>query len=288
MDRLKLLGVVVAAVLAVSAVAAASAFAEPPEFGKCVKVAPVKEGKKKVYHGGYSDKGCTEASPSKEGKYEWAPLGEKEVGITLTGGPAVFEETATGLPKGVKASRLVCATVTGKGEALNSSRHENHGTITLVRRLRAEGCESGEGKKYETEGEPEGVIVTKELEGEFGIGEGAEGKAIPDGAPVKGIDMKAGKSPAGGCAQRIVSTPGGPQTNINGYMFFSYTANKMLSTQEDVAKQKNGVQSITHFMGEPPTPLESNMFGEPSYVQAGLSLTLTQENEEPIELNTVV
>ncbi|MGO9760919.1 MAG: hypothetical protein ACLP1Q_06640 [Solirubrobacteraceae bacterium] len=287
MDRLKLLGVVVAAVLAVSAVAAASAFAEPPEFGKCLKVAPVKEGKKKVYDGGYTDKGCTEASPSKEGKYEWAPLGEKEVGITLTGGPAVFEETATGLPKGVKASLMVCKTVTGKGEALNSSGHEYHGTVTLVRRLRAEGCE-GEGKKYETEGEPEGVIVTKELEGEFGVGEGAKGAVVPDGAPLKGINVKLGKSPGGGCANRVVSTPGGPQTNITGYMFFSYEANKMLSTQKDVAKQKKGVQSITNFMGEPPTPLESNMFGEPSYVQAGLSLTLTQENEEPIELNTVV
>ena len=65
MRLLKIFGLCVVAALAISVVAVATAAAEPPEFGRCVKKA-TKGG------AGYSDGKCTEAVSS-EAKYEWLP-----------------------------------------------------------------------------------------------------------------------------------------------------------------------------------------------------------------------
>ena len=82
------------------------------------------------------------------------------MGFTVAGGPAVFE---TVHPKKTKGLALVCESVTGQGEASNVIHQGKSftGTVTLVRRLSFKGCQGSEGRPYETEGEPEGVIVTK-------------------------------------------------------------------------------------------------------------------------------
>ena len=65
MVRVRMLCVCVVAMLAVGAVTAASASAEAPEFGRCVK-------KAKAEGSGYSDSGCTSAVSS-GAKFEWIP-----------------------------------------------------------------------------------------------------------------------------------------------------------------------------------------------------------------------
>jgi hypothetical protein len=68
MKRIKIVGLCLVAVFAFGALTAASAFAEgpTPEFKTCVKAA--KSGK--TYTGAYSNKTCTEANATDEGKYE--------------------------------------------------------------------------------------------------------------------------------------------------------------------------------------------------------------------------
>ena len=66
MKRIRVIGLALVAVFAVTAIAAASASAEPQgEFGRCV----AKTG------GKYANSGCTTAST--KGKYEWVPGLEK-------------------------------------------------------------------------------------------------------------------------------------------------------------------------------------------------------------------
>ena len=66
MKSFKAIGVCLVAVFATSAVTVASASAEAPEYGRCVKVA-------KPYNGGFTNSGCTTKSETKTGKYEWYP-----------------------------------------------------------------------------------------------------------------------------------------------------------------------------------------------------------------------
>ena len=60
-------------VVALSAVAVASASAALPELGRCVAAEKTEEGKKTVYHGAYSNHGCTRPNATHNGKYEWLP-----------------------------------------------------------------------------------------------------------------------------------------------------------------------------------------------------------------------
>ena len=52
---------------------AASASATLPEFGRCVKVEGVKEGKKTRYEGAYTSSKCDKLKTGHAGKYEWMP-----------------------------------------------------------------------------------------------------------------------------------------------------------------------------------------------------------------------
>jgi hypothetical protein len=75
--NVRMLGLCLVAVFAMSAVAAASASAAEPEYLSCVKAAKVG----KTYTGGYNNKTCTEVNAKSEGKYATKPVAS---GTTFT------------------------------------------------------------------------------------------------------------------------------------------------------------------------------------------------------------
>jgi hypothetical protein len=139
MRRIRIVGLCLVAVFAMSALAATAA--QAGEYGKCVKQA-------KPYKGGFNDKNCQETNPGHEGKYEWVP------GIS----PAVPFTGKT------KAAELVGAAGTiacKKSEAAGTveGTKTNHEVVTF------EGCEfkgavTGE---CHSAGKPVGVIETNKL-----------------------------------------------------------------------------------------------------------------------------
>jgi hypothetical protein len=70
-----------------------TASAAQPEIGRCTKLEPVQEGRKKIYSGKYTNKKCTKVSASAKGKYEWAPGAGEEKTFKTTGTlePVVIE-----------------------------------------------------------------------------------------------------------------------------------------------------------------------------------------------------
>jgi hypothetical protein len=101
MKRIRIIGLALVAVFAFSAVVAAAA--QAGEYGRCAKVAKIE----KKYHGKYEDKNCTEANPTIEGKYEWAPGPGPEPGYTSTTKVAILKSAA---------GNIVCKKSTDTGE----------------------------------------------------------------------------------------------------------------------------------------------------------------------------
>jgi hypothetical protein len=124
----KKLGLFVAAVLALGALAATTASAHQLTYTTCVKAAKVG----KTYTGHYTDKECKTVSPKNEGKYESEPVAE---GAPYTGKDKAVVITAAGktvtCKKGTEAGEYVAEKVateeftfsgcsTGKKEACQS------------------------------------------------------------------------------------------------------------------------------------------------------------------------
>lgn len=77
MRHVRVLSAALLLALAISIVGAASAYAGPPEFGRCVKTA------KGYIAPGWSDSNCTDAVPN-DAKYEWIPGPPPSPGFTIT------------------------------------------------------------------------------------------------------------------------------------------------------------------------------------------------------------
>ena len=100
----KKLGLVIAAVLALGALAATTASAHELEYRTCVKATKVG----KTYTGKFSDKECKEANAKSEGKYEAQPVAE---GTPYTGKDKAVVITAAGktvtCKKGAEAGEYI-------------------------------------------------------------------------------------------------------------------------------------------------------------------------------------
>jgi hypothetical protein len=155
MQRVRIVGVLVAAALSIGGLAATTASAEIPELGRCVKVTPVQEGKKMVYHGAFSTKNCVKHNPAKKGKYEWLPgpgPNAEYYGVANEPSP---ELVTTG------GRKISCSDVIFKGKYT--------GAKTETVNVSLGGCEEGFHRPCQSnpakEGEIEGVSA---LEGELG------------------------------------------------------------------------------------------------------------------------
>ena len=180
MKRIKVVGLCLVAVFAMSAIVASGAQATGAEFGQCVAkkkgeyttatcaVKSVKAHKGKFEfvpgpsptcaaqkHGEYTTNTCSvKSSKPKKGKFE------KKAGssFTLVGGPGVLETPAFGGP-------VECTNSTGSGKITGAKKNESITTF--------ENCQTG-GKKCNSALAPSGIITTQPLTGTL-IGHGEKG-----------------------------------------------------------------------------------------------------------------
>ena len=149
----KCTGLALLAVLALGAVAATAALAAAPEIGRCEKVA-AKTGK-------FSSATCTTEKAG--GSYEWVPGAVKNK-FTGTG--------AIGTLETVGKVAVQCKTEASKGHFTGTK------TVGGVE-VEFNECLSG-GFKCETPGTGVGIIKTKTLAGELGVGKQGEKKGRPE------------------------------------------------------------------------------------------------------------
>lgn len=157
MRRIKMMGLCLVAVFALTAVAVSSASAALPEFKVCAKVAKNAE---KKYTGKFSDKLCSTTDPKSEGKYELAPWSSaKKFGVKGKNGVSTLdsyipENEAEPWKGGTVVGVVSCKSGKSVGEIT--------GPKTTSIQVEFKTCTS-EGKKCTSEGQKAGVIKTKPL-----------------------------------------------------------------------------------------------------------------------------
>ena len=230
-----------------------------PDFGRCVKVAGELEGTKTVYHGAFTTAACIAPSLTGTGKYEWKP-GVAKTGFTTKKEGVVTLETP-------EKRKVTCSTESSSGEIVGTKEVANV-VITLT------GCESN-GQKCTTTGLSEGVLQSKVLEGALGWEAKATKKVALHLYPVgeTGVFLE----------YRCI---GGVPITVTGSILVPVKTDKMAITSTLKYKASKGRQKPEHLEGEPPDILTASLNGEASE-QIGLTATLTQTNEEALEINAV-
>jgi hypothetical protein len=228
--------------------------AEPPEFGRCAKTLRGAEG-------AFSSSGCT---APKIGSLEWLQgVGAKPKFTTkITEGVATLET--------VKGSKVVCGTENGIGEY---SRRKTVGGVVLT----FAGCERL-GEPCTSAGSTSGEIITNALEGIVGIEKlGATAKENKTG-----IDL----FPAGHTGPLMEFSCGATEVALRGSVIVPVPPNKMLLTHALKYVGAKGKQKPEKFVGGEKDVLEAS-FDKGTYEQVGLTVKMTESNEEAIEINTV-
>jgi len=276
MARMRLAGVLFVMALLLGAASALSASAEVPELGRCVKVEPVQEGKKMVYHGNYTGKTCVKMKAGK-GKYEFLPgPGPKNeyYGVAVEPSPELVT---------VSGRKIICSIIAFKGKYT--------GPKTETVNISLGGCEDGTRPCQSSpakEGEIEGLSA---LEGELGtISQGTS-------KPVVGWDLKhegviftftCGKLPEVGALEALEGpsvigvVSGGFFSNLDKMIKYNETGGKQIpeafeggpkdtlllksitgNTSEQVAL--HGIEETTSGKGE---PIEKEENQEPLEIKA--------------------
>jgi hypothetical protein len=256
MKLFRVAGLCLVTAVATSAVAVASASAEAPEYGRCLKVA-------KPYNGGFTNSGCTTKSEAKTGKYEWYPGVVKKL-QTSSGGKGALEE--------VNGNGVGCAKEHSVGEYSGTKEVKNV-VVTF------EHCESA-GFVCTSPGHSAGELVTNTLEGSVEWENRAARKTE--------LDLY----PAGGAEKFIEFTCGAVLTiAVRGSILTPVKPDKMSLTVPLKYKQKRGVQAQTEYEtgsgSKVRDVLEAN-FSNQGWLQSGQTITSTVTNEEKLELNAYV
>ena len=245
----------------ISAIAAAAAAAEAPEFGRCIKSTPKA--------GGYTSATCIATDKEdNDGSYEWKP-GPGPLNKFAISGGILHVVTVAG-------KSLVCKTETGGGEYSNTAFNRLTG-ITLV----LTGCEAS--FKCTTVGKMTGELELTELQGEVGW----ENKLTKRTALV--LEPSAG---SGGSFIKFSCLGLHIEWRAHGHgILVNIKNDKMIATQTLKYIAKSGKQKpLKWHVGEASEEeafLEAS-FNELPFEQAGFAIETTIKNEEPIELNAVV
>jgi hypothetical protein len=237
---------------ALSGLGASSAFAGPPEFGRCVKVAKGA--------GVYATGKCTTEGGEK--KFEWIPGPGPKPGFTiaLKEANALFFETTGG-------TRLMCTGETGTGEITGTA---TIGNVTMALR----GCESGS-LACNSEGAAKGEVVLVGYTGSLGVVKASE-PALKDKI---GLSLS-GSTPfacGGGVLAITISGAGigtiSPTDGMTVKRTWKFTAK---NGRQNPERFEGGLMSTFTWAG--PGPEE----------QAALSSAFTFTSAEKVEINTIV
>jgi hypothetical protein len=232
-----------------------------PEFGRCAKVTPVKEGKVLVYHGTYETAHCTTTSPTHEGKYEWSAGPGADRGFTGTAKVAKFE-TRHEVDHLGPLSRITCTE--------NSETGEFTGPRTAVATITFNACVDVKSKAAcQSSGQPAGVVKTVPLDGELGVIKGGE-------TPVIGIALR----PHDSTVLTNIEC-GASSVIVEGAVIAPFMVIDAMSIKHTLAyKGLEGAQSVTAFEGEPPETLS---VGEPM----SLTMTMPLTGAESLEIKAI-
>lgn len=237
---------------------------KPPEFGRCVKATSAKEGTVTYYYGGYTNAGCTEASATHTGKYEWTSE------ITKQGFTTAIKPTTKAIFEATGKNKVVCTGESGSG-AITGKKTVGGVQITFT------GCESASAK-CTTAGLAEGELRTVSLEGTLGIERTIEKEGREILYPA--LDL----FPAGKAGAFLEYTcAGGVPATLGGSVIVPVPAGKMQKTSALKFAQTAGLQKPESFE-EGSRDVLTNGIGE----QVGLSLSAMQTGEEAVEINPVV
>ncbi|HEV7527267.1 MAG TPA: hypothetical protein VGO29_00030 [Solirubrobacteraceae bacterium] len=254
--RIRIVGLCILAVVAISAITVSSASAAAPEFGRCVKATG----------GKFKDSKCTLGSVPGEEKYEWLP------GVVKNKFTSKIKATTIATLETVGGTKITCTGETSTGEYT--------GLKTIGKMVATfTGCETSK-LKCESPGKPgEGVIVTSPLGGPIGF----ETEVSPASKDHLASELH---SESGNVAE--FSCAGLPVV-VKGSVLHKITANAMKLTATEKFTASKGEQKPDHFAGGTVDEhtLESNTNGGP-FEEAGQTITSILTNEEKVEANSVV
>ncbi len=253
MKQMKAIGVVVIALIATAAVTTSPAWAEAPEMGRCVAQTG----------GKYTDNLCTKlAKPGKTGSYEWF-AGAVKNKFTGAGGAATLET--------VHAVKVSCKTEESTGEFTGPKTVGNvHVAFT--------GCESLQ-YKCENHGGTTGVINTNPLSGSL-VWEKYGKKAAIDLVPQE--------------TELFVEFECGPaNAKVKGSVLANIPVKVVKTSFEEKFTAKKGKQKPEYYYTSKTEKVQDvlmSKIGGPgvAFEQAGQTVTNTQTDEEPLEVNPVV
>jgi hypothetical protein len=251
MTRMRIMGLSLAAVFAMAAMATASASAAP-SFYECAKVAKVG----KFYTGKYNDKNCTEVNSESHGKYELVAGVGKGKAFKGKGAGAVLHTPAVGGEVTCKGS---------KDEGFNTLTGQDKVKVTFT------GCVSL-AKPCNSPGAKKGEIKTNPLSGTLGY--------ISATGPKVGVSLTGeGGLPSAefacgtGAGSLNIVTTGAVIGEITGDVNH---INKEATDSFTVTGE--GFQSVTSFEDGSTQVLETSINGSPNF-QSGEQTTTVNKGE---------
>ena len=263
MKRLTATGLCLIGTLATSAAVAASASAEAPEYGRCVKGV--------AHEGGFAGGTCMATDKmDNDGAYEWLPGPGAKPGFTTkkTSGSVVFET--------VKGTKIICTSESSTGEVLSTKE-------IRIPSIKFNGCMSSAGQENSPGAAPE-EIVTNSVTGHLRFAIGGKVKKLVDD------ELVATSTPLVAimeCAGFVTEL----RTEATGGLLNQLVADKMVTISSSKYAATKGEQKPSEYEdleGKPVAAgLESNFAGGP-FEETGFTLTSEQTNEEAIEVNAVV
>jgi hypothetical protein len=252
MSRLKLIGLCVVAVLASGSLVAASAWALPPEIGRCASHAG----------GKYTNNVCTKMAKGKTvGSFEWE-AGAVKNKFSGTGGRGTLETVAL--------AQVICKTEASHGE-FTSSKTVGNVAVSFTE------CESG-GFKCNSVGAKEGEIATNPLAGSL-VWEKYGKKVAIDLVPQSGELF-------------VEFTCGPANAKVKGSVLTNVPANKSETKIEEKFTAKKGKQKPEYYYTSKTEKVKDvllSKIGGPGavYEQSGQTITNVQIDEEALEVNTI-